>query len=101
MREGGEKGEVGRKELGNSEESGPGEVGGAWWRGLGPLVHLLGPLQESLPLSLVGRGGIEGNPIAQRLQSESHSVRSNCTVHGILQARILEWVAFLFSRGSS
>ena len=23
------------------------------------------------------------------------------TVHGILQARILEWVAFLFSRGSS
>ena len=25
----------------------------------------------------------------------------NPTVHGILQARILEWVAFLFSRGSS
>ena len=25
----------------------------------------------------------------------------NCTVHGILQARILEWVAFSFSRGSS
>ena len=25
----------------------------------------------------------------------------DCTVHGILQARILEWVAFLFSRGSS
>ena len=24
-----------------------------------------------------------------------------CTVHGILQARILEWVAFSFSRGSS
>ena len=24
-----------------------------------------------------------------------------CTVHGILQARILEWVAFPFSRGSS
>ena len=23
------------------------------------------------------------------------------TAHGILQARILEWVAFLFSRGSS
>ena len=23
------------------------------------------------------------------------------TVHGILQARILQWVAFLFSRGSS
>ena len=25
----------------------------------------------------------------------------NCTVHGILQARILGWVAFLFSRASS
>ena len=24
-----------------------------------------------------------------------------CTVHGILQARILEWVAFPFSRASS
>ena len=24
-----------------------------------------------------------------------------CVVHGILQARILEWVAFPFSRGSS
>ena len=25
----------------------------------------------------------------------------DCTVHGILQARILEWVAVAFSRGSS
>ena len=25
----------------------------------------------------------------------------DCTVHGILQARILEWVAFPFSRDSS
>ena len=39
--------------------------------------------------------------------SESHSAVSavsdslDCTVHGILQARILEWVAFPFSRGSS
>ena len=32
---------------------------------------------------------------------ESHSVKSNCIVHGILQARIPEWVAFPFSRGSS
>ena len=53
------------------------------------------------PPELSRQVGIEGNPIAQRLQSESHSVRSNCTVHGILQARIMEWVAFLFSRGSS
>ena len=32
--------------------------------------------------------------------SESHFVMSDCTVHGILQARILEWVAVPFSRGS-
>ena len=60
MREGGEKGEVGRKELGDSKGSGPGEVGGAWWRGLGPLLHLLRPPQKSLPLSLVGRRGLKG-----------------------------------------
>ena len=39
-------------------------------------------------------------------ESESHSVVSLCNhvdyiVHGILQARILEWVAFPFFRGSS
>ena len=34
-------------------------------------------------------------------RSESHSVVSCNTVHGILQARILEWVAYSFSRGSS
>ena len=40
-------------------------------------------------------------------ESESHSVVSNFwdtmdyTVHGILQARILEWVTFPFYRGSS
>ena len=41
-------------------------------------------------------------------ESESHSVMSDTlcdpmdyTVRGILQARILEWVAFPFSRGSS
>ena len=31
----------------------------------------------------------------------SDSLRPHCIVHGILQARILEWVAFPFSRGSS
>ena len=41
------------------------------------------------------------------LECESHSVVSNSlrpngyTVHGILQARILQWVAFPFSRRSS
>ena len=35
-------------------------------------------------------------------QSVSDSLRPhNYTVHGIVQARILEWVAFPFSRGSS
>ena len=27
--------------------------------------------------------------------------RTDCTAHGILQAKILEWVPFPFSRGSS
>jgi len=43
-----------------------------------------------------------------RAVSESHSVVNDSlrphgphTVHGILQARILEWVAFPFSRGLS
>ena len=39
------------------------------------------------------------------VKSESRSVMSDSvapwTIHGILQARILEWVAFPFSRGSS
>ena len=34
-------------------------------------------------------------------KSTNHSVMSDYTVHGILQDRILEWVAFPFSRGSS
>ena len=42
----------------------------------------------------------------KKSETESHSVVTLCdpmnyTVHGILQARILEWVAFPFSRGSS
>ena len=36
------------------------------------------------------------------IESETHSVMSNSLgPHGILQARILGWVAFPFSRGSS
>ena len=35
-----------------------------------------------------------------KVESESPTL-CDYTVHGILQARILEWVAFLFSRGSS
>ena len=45
---------------------------------------------------------------SEESENESHSVMSGLfvtpwtnTVHGILQARILEWVAIPFSRGSS
>ena len=65
----------------------------------------------SLHISL-GRTGIFtmlGFPIYERGESESEdrSVMSDslrpmdCTLHGTLQARVLEWVAFPFSRGSS
>ena len=46
--------------------------------------------------------------LVQESESESHSVSCltlcdpmDCIVHGILQARMLEWVAVPFSRGSS
>ena len=35
------------------------------------------------------------------MPSSRGSSHIHCTVHGILQARVLEWVAFPFSRGSS
>ena len=38
---------------------------------------------------------------ADALPSEAQSAFMDYTVHGILQAQILEWVAVLFSRGSS
>ena len=47
-----------------------------------------------------------GRKIVTNLDSEAQSCLTLCdpmnyTVHGILQARILEWVTFPFSRGSS
>ena len=45
--------------------------------------------------------------LTEKTGSESHSVvpeslnHMDYTVHGILQARILEWVALPFSKGSS
>ena len=53
-------------------------------------------------LAFLGLGSTECTMIKQ--ESESHSVVSNSLqphgiVQGILQARILEWVAFPFSRG--
>ena len=61
------------------------------------------------PNSLWEHGGhrVGTGPEAFERTSESHSVVSDSfnpvdyTVHGIVQARILEWVAFPFSRGAS
>ena len=45
--------------------------------------------------------------LTEKTEGESHSVvpeslsHMDYTVHGILQVRILEWVALPFSRGSS
>ena len=52
----------------------------------------------------VGRGG--GNSESERKVKVAQSCLTfcdamDCIVHGILQARVLEWVAFPFSRGSS
>ena len=50
---------------------------------------------------------LETNPVDLKWKWKSCSVVSDSlqphgyTIHGILQARILEWVAFSFSRGSS
>ena len=49
---------------------------------------------------------LSSNCVVNTTESESCSVVSDSAalwivVHGILQARILEWVAFAFSRGSS
>ena len=44
---------------------------------------------------------METREIGKVKESESHSVMSDSLQpHGILQARILEWIAFSFSRGS-
>ena len=57
--------------------------------------------------SVVLVSGMQQSDSVIHINCESHSVVSdfchpmNCTVHGVLQARILEWVAFPFSRGSS
>ena len=56
---------------------------------------------------MVDKPNYVNNYTEYQWSNESHSVMSNscnpmdCIVHAILQARILEWVAFPFSRGSS
>ena len=62
----------------------------------GVALHSPGAEQESILHLMSFRVGLS--------ESESRSVVCDpvdCTVHGILQARILGWVAFPFSRGSS
>ena len=66
---------------------------------------------ESLPFSVWKGSNLNNLPSSNRLSLQSEvKVTQSCptlcgsmdyTVHGILQARILEWVAFPFSRGSS
>ena len=73
-------------------------------------LHILSLLQEIFPT----QGSNPGLPHCRRLlyqlsQGKSKAAQScltlcnsmDYTVHGILQARILEWVPFPFSRGSS
>ena len=43
---------------------------------------------------------VTGNKVSENHSVVSDSLQPNAnTMHGILQARILEWVAFPFSRG--
>ena len=54
-----------------------------------------------------GGSVVKNPPVMQQWRKWSHSVVSNslqsldCTVHGIVQGRILEWLVFPFFRGSS
>ena len=70
-------------------------------------VHHASHKIQSLALGLPGSHMKKSNFSRKESESESHSVvptlcnPMDCTVHGILQARILEWLAFPFSRGSS
>ena len=70
------------------------------------------PIMERIKLWILlgnGKGKSHSSPFTLiEYESESRSVVSNSlqlhglyTIHGILQARILEWVTFPFSRGSS
>ena len=71
-----------------------------------------GTYNEYQPLLLLNILQCAGKPLQQRITQPQMSTKKKWkwkllsrvwvfTVGGILQARILEWVAFLFSRGSS
>ena len=61
---------------------------------------------DKVPLFSIAEQGVYFIDVCD-IESESRSVMSDSCdpmdyrVHGILQARMLEWVAFPFSRGSS
>ena len=59
----------------------------------------------AIKLSSFARGKWLGGSVQEDSESENRSVLSDFatpwTVHGILQAKILEWVAIPFSRRSS
>ena len=62
------------------------------------LVHCL---QEWLPLRFVAYGPSEVKESCLTLCNPMDCSPLDSSVHGILQARILEWVAMPFSRRSS
>ena len=76
----------------------PSSVASSWPRdpGIKTLSPVSPPFQtDSLPLSHQKKERKGRSVVSDSLRPHGH------TVHGILQARILEWVAFSFSRGSS
>ena len=58
-------------------------------------------IHDWFPLGLTGLISLQSTGLSSECENESHSIMSNYILHGILQVRILEWVAFPFSRGSS
>ena len=63
------------------------------------------PVCGSCPISYIADEFFTAEPLGKQNESVSHSVMFNSlgppgfSVHGILQARILEWVSIPFSRG--
>ena len=102
--------------LGGVREVGKWGMALPWVRGRADFLHKARIGGETWPLDERGfrertqcRNRNEKEENGAESESESRSVLSDswrhcievCMVHGILQARILEWVAFPFSRGSS
>ena len=61
-------------------------------------MSLLFNMMTRLVMAFLPRGSESEILVAM---SDSLQPHVDCTIHGVLQARILEWVAFPFSRGSS